>query len=392
MKERPPAANDEHRLLDAIGLLAGGIAHEFNNLLAAIQGYTDLLDDTNESNVTRRADLDEIRLATRRAATLTRQLLAFSRKQLLTPKLLRTSDVLEAIGPILRRLVGDRIELEVITDGRDTVMADQGQLEQALVNLVANARDAIDRDGRITIETRDVLLTGDGEGSAGVPPGHYAVITVSDTGCGMDQETQTRIFEPFFTTKPRDRGTGLGLAIVYGIVKQSNGHVSVDSEIGRGTTFRIYLPLYTGAAGTEGIPEPANMRAGSERILVVDDEEKVREFVNRALLRVGYTVLVAATPQAALEIAERESTSIDLLLTDVLLPEMKGPALAHEVRLKQPACRVLYMSGYTANAVTREGEDRDADFLQKPFSLDTLRTKVREVLDRPRARSLSDSV
>jgi CheY-like chemotaxis protein len=378
MKKQRSTADDHERLMDAVGLLAGGIAHEFNNLLTAIQGYVDLLDDKSEANASREADLNEIRLATRRAAALTRQLLAFSRKQFLTPTLLRTADVVTAIMPMLTRQRGDGVELKATTSGRGVVLADEGQLEQVLLNLVANARDAIADVGSITIETRDVVLDKSHPAwHPGVAVGPYALIAVTDTGRGMDAETQSRVFEPFFTTKETE-GTGLGLATVYGIVKQSNGLITVDSEVGRGTTFAIYLPLHEDPATLDSA---AGVHGSAGRILVVEDEKMVRELVSRTLDRAGYTVIATGNPLEALAIANREPAPLDLLITDVILPEMQGPALAEELQRRQPGCRILYMSGYTANALVREGEHgRAMEFLQKPFSLDALRNKVREIL------------
>jgi two-component system, cell cycle sensor histidine kinase and response regulator CckA len=370
--------------MDAIGQLAGGVAHDFNNLLTAIQGYADLLADKIVGENDKEADLNEIRIAARRAATLTRQLLAFSRKQHLNPKTLRVADVVAGIVPMLTRLVGETIELKTMTSGRGVVVADEGQLEQVLVNLIVNARDAMPRGGRITIETSDAALDHDhASHHPGMAAGRYVMLAVSDTGCGMDQRTRERIFEPFFSTKPKDQGTGLGLATVYGIVKQTGGHIRVYSETGLGTTLRIYLPLSGELVATNTASPRIVPAGGTERILLVEDEEMVRQYVHRMLRRKGYSVMVAATPKEALVIAEGQSAPIDLLLTDVVLPGMNGPALASELRRTQPACRVLYMSGYTANAMLDQGwHEGEIDFLQKPFTQDALGGKVREILDR----------
>jgi two-component system, cell cycle sensor histidine kinase and response regulator CckA len=370
--------------MDAIGQLAGGIAHDFNNLLTAIQGYADLLADKMVGEDDKQADLNEIRLAARRAATLTRQLLAFSRKQHLNPKTLRVADVVAGIVPMLNRLVGETIDLKTTASGRGVVVADEGQLEQILVNLIVNARDAMPRGGRISIETSDALL--DDEYAAhhpGITAGRYVLLAVSDTGSGMDPRTRERIFEPFFSTKPKDQGTGLGLATVYGIVKQTGGHIRVYSELGSGTTLKIYLPLSGEIVETSDAAPRIVPAGGTERILLVEDEEMVREYVHRMLKRKGYSVLVASTPFDALAIAQREAAPINLLLTDVVMPQMNGAALASELRRWQPGCRVLYMSGYTANAILRQGwHEGEIDFLQKPFTQDALGTKVREILDR----------
>jgi PAS domain S-box-containing protein len=370
--------------MDAIGQLAGGVAHDFNNLLTAIQGYADLLADKIAGEDDKQSDLNEIRLAARRAATLTRQLLAFSRKQHLNPKTLRVADVVAGIVPMLTRLVGETIDLKTTASGRGVVVADEGQLEQILVNVIVNARDAMPAGGTIAIETSDAVL--DAEHAAHHPDmaaGRYVLLSVSDTGCGMDSKTRERIFEPFFSTKPKDQGTGLGLATVYGIVKQTGGHIRVYSDVGRGTTLKIYLPLSGELVESNSAAPRIVPAGGTERILLVEDEEMVREYVHRMLKRKGYTVLVASTPIEALAIAGREPKPIDLLVTDVVLPEMNGPALASELRRCQPDCRVLYMSGYTANAVLRHGwDDDEVDFLQKPFTQDALGAKVREILDR----------
>ena len=370
--------------MDAIGQLAGGVAHDFNNLLTAIQGYADLLADKIAGEEEKQADLNEIRLAARRAATLTRQLLAFSRKQHLNPKTLRVADVVSGIVPMLNRLVGETIELKTTSSGRGVVVADEGQLEQILVNVIVNARDAMPQGGRITIETSDAVL--DQEYAAhhpGISEGRYVLLAISDTGSGMDQRTRERIFEPFFSTKPKDQGTGLGLATVYGIVKQTGGHIRVYSEIGRGTTLKVYLPLSGEIVETNTAAPRIVPAGGTERILLVEDEEMVREYVHRMLKRKGYSVLVASTPVEAIAIAQRETTPINLLVTDVVMPGMNGPALASELRRSQPRCRVLYMSGYTANAILRQGwHEGEIDFLQKPFTQDALGSKVREILDR----------
>jgi PAS domain S-box-containing protein len=370
--------------MDAIGQLAGGVAHDFNNLLTAIQGYADLLADKIVGEDDKQADLNEIRLAARRAATLTRQLLAFSRKQHLNPKTLRVADVVAGIVPMLNRLVGETIDLKTTASGRGVVVADEGQLEQILVNLIVNARDAMPHGGQISIETSDALL--DDEYAAhhpGIAAGRYVLLAVSDTGSGMDPRTRERIFEPFFSTKPKDQGTGLGLATVYGIVKQTGGHIRVYSELGAGTTLKIYLPLSGEIVETSDAAPRIVPAGGTERILLVEDEEMVREYVHRMLKRKGYTVLVASMPSEALAIAQREAVPINLLLTDVVMPQMNGPVLASELRRWQPGCRVLYMSGYTANAILRQGwHEGEIDFLQKPFTQDALGSKVREILDR----------
>jgi len=369
--------------MDAVGQLAGGIAHDFNNLLTAIQGYATLLSDSFQIGDGRRNDVREINRAAERAAELTRQLLAFSRKQMFELRVLTVSAVVDEMAPMLRRLVDETIEVTTTSRARGRVKADPAQLQQVLLNLVMNARDAMAGGrGRITVETSDLTLDGTyAQHHAATPAGPYVMLAVSDTGHGMDAATQARIFEPFFTTKPQGRGTGLGLATVYGIVKQSGGHVWVYSEVGCGTTFKIYLPATGEIAEVPsegGSPVPPHSAA---RVLLLEDEDGVRRLVTKVLERRGYVVHATGDPAEALALAERRDVKIDLLLTDVVLPGMSGRAVADAVETLQPACRILFMSGYTDDAVVRHGVlHAEARFLQKPFRADALVQKVAEAL------------
>jgi len=370
--------------MEAIGLLAGGVAHDFNNLLTAIRGFAALLLDSLDSGDERRQDAEEIDRAGARAASLTQQLLAFSRKQLLQVRVISLSETVDEMVPMLRRVVSETIELRTRLESRSRLEADPGQLQQILMNLVVNARDALPPEGggRITIETQDVDLD-EAYASlhAEVTPGPHAVLMVSDTGHGMDATTRTRIFEPFFTTKPLGQGTGLGLSTVYGIVKQSGGHVWVYSEVGYGTTFKVYFPVTEKPAVT---PHPSLASRGqlaTGTILVVEDEEAVRSLIGRLLQREGYTVLLSDTPVAARAVWERTDVSIDLLITDVVLPGMNGREVADAVQQHHATCRVLFISGYTREGVlTTRVLHEDAVFLQKPFSAIDLRRSVANLL------------
>ena len=372
--------------LEAVGRLAGGVAHDFNNIVQAITGYTALLLSDFPTNDPRRADLEEIRSAAQRATALTRQLLAFSRKQVLQPRVLNLNDVVLGVEKMLRRLIGEDIAL-VFTPwlGLGSVKADPGQMEQVLLNLAVNARDAMPQGGRLTIETADAELD-DAYASAhaGVTPGRYVMIAVSDTGTGMSPDTRAHLFEPFFTTKERGKGTGLGLAMVHGIVKQSEGHIVVYSEPARGTTFKIYLPRVEHAAESPVIqPSAPSSFDGRETVLIAEDDRAVREVVAETLAQRGYTVLKAANGQAALEVARSRDGAIDLLLTDIVMPGMTGRELAQALADQFPKLRLLYMSGYTDDAVVRHAIlEENMPFLQKPFTTDALALKVREVLDR----------
>jgi PAS domain S-box-containing protein len=369
--------------IEAIGRLAGGVAHDFNNLLTIISGYGQLLQE--RLSPTDLGPVEEILKASDRAATLTRQLLAFSRRQILAPQVLDLNSVVANMEKMLGRLIGEDIELATVQQpGLGRVRADPGQVEQVIMNLVVNSRDAMPEGGKITLETANVDLDKTyARRHPGATPGPYVMLAVSDTGMGMDAETLTHIFEPFFTTKEKGKGTGLGLATVYGIVKQSAGSIWAYSEPGRGSTFKIYLPRVEKRARKA---EPAKARSelakGSETILVVEDEEGVRSLVCGTLASHGYKVLEAGGADHALTICEQHAEPIHLLLTDVVMPQMGGKELAKRLSSVHPEAKVLYMSGYTDNAIVRHGVlEGGTPFLQKPFAPKTLVQKVREVLD-----------
>ncbi len=371
--------------MDAVGRLAGGVAHDFNNILTAILSYAELgLEDLRPDDPLAQ-DLEEIRNAAVRARTLTRQLLAFSRQQVLAPRVLDLNQVVAEIDKMLRRLVGEDIEIAAALAPRlGAIRADPGQIEQVIVNLAVNARDAMPEGGQLTIETAEVELP---EATARdlvtVPAGRYVMLAITDTGYGMDPETKSRLFEPFFTTKEPGKGTGLGLATVYGIVNQSGGFVWVYSEPGQGTTVKVYFPRVEEAPQTAppAAPADAEPQRGSETILLVEDEEAVRTIARLALTRRGYRVLVAANGGEALLAGERETGPIHLLLTDVVMPGMGGPELARRLAALRPAMKLLFMSGYADRAVARHGLiESGARFLEKPFTPESLLRKVRDVL------------
>jgi two-component system cell cycle sensor histidine kinase/response regulator CckA len=372
--------------LEAVGRLAGGVAHDFNNILTAITGYAQLLLADFRENDPRRADLEEILAASQRATALTRQLLAFSRKQVLQPRVLDLNDVVQGLEKMLRRLIGEDVELAFApAAGLRAVRADPGQIEQVLLNLAVNARDAMPGGGQLTIETANIELDAAyARDHAGVGPGAYVMLAVSDTGTGMDAETRSHIFEPFFTTKEPGKGTGLGLATVHGIVKQSGGHISVYSEPGRGTAFKIYLPRVESApespSAEVGAPQPGRAH---ETVLVVEDDRAVRDVVAATLIQHGYRVLQAPDGRTALKLAQKAAGQVHILLTDVVMPGMQGRELAQALAAEHSGLRVLYMSGYTDDAVIRNGVlEAGTPFLQKPFTTEALVLKVREVLDR----------
>jgi PAS domain S-box-containing protein len=377
--------------MEAVGRLAGGIAHDFNNLLTAITGYCDLLRDELGPNHAAAADVHEIRRAGERAAALTRQLLAFSRQQVLDPKVVELNQVVQATERLLARVIGEDVELATrLAPDLGRVKVDPGQMEQVLMNLVVNARDAMPQGGKLTIETQNVELEGGpAVGDTLVPEGRYVLLAVTDTGIGMDAATQAHIFEPFFTTKQQGRGTGLGLATVYGIVKQSGGFVWVYSEPGKGATFKIYLPRVDEPVQPErAAAEPTGSLRGTETVLLVEDEDGVRAVVRQLLERQGYTVLDAADAEAGRALAAGRPGPIHLLVTDVVLRGMSGRDLATRLAAGRPEMRVLYMSGYAADAVVRHGTlEPGLAYIQKPFTPDGLARKVRAILDanQPRA-------
>jgi len=371
--------------MEAVGRLAGGVAHDFNNLLTAILGSTELLLGGLPGANPLREDAEEIRRAAERAAALTRQLLAYSRRQVLKPEPLNLNTVVAEMDRLLRRLIGEDVVLvTALAPDLGTVRADPGQIEQVIVNLALNARDAMPQGGRLSVATTNIELDPAYVGDhAGAKAGPFVLLTVTDTGTGMDPETTAHLFEPFFTTKEVGKGTGLGLATVYGIVKQSGGYITVYSEPGQGTSFKIYLPRVPEASPVpKGPTAPRESTRGTETILVVEDEPAVRSLSRRALEGSGYTVLAAATGADALELAERHDGPIDLLVTDVVMPGMSGRELAEQLAPRRPGLRVLYMSGYPGDAVVqRGGLAAGVAFLQKPFTPDGLARQVRAVLD-----------
>lgn len=371
--------------MEALGRLAGGIAHDFNNLLVPIIGYTELSMINLPEDSKLYTNLDYIKQASERAAALIAQILAFSRKQVLEMKTVALNNIVSEFEVMIKRVIGEDIELHIdLNPVLCNVTADRSQIEQILMNLSANARDAMPNGGTLTIETDNIFLDGDyAETHIEVQPGHYAVISISDTGHGFDRETQKHLFEPFFTTKTNKKGTGLGLATVFGIVKQHQGNISCYSEPGQGTTFKIYLPrsqdsLQEGHALEDKVADVT----GTETILLVEDEAKVRSLIHDALETYGYLVIPAQTPAEALQLVEKHSPQINLLLTDVIMPGMNGKELYEALLPSMPTVKVLYMSGYTANVITHHGVlNQGVNFLQKPFSIWQLVKKIRGVLD-----------
>jgi PAS domain S-box-containing protein len=376
--------------MEAVGLLAGGIAHDFNNLLTAIAGYSGLLLEEMPPDHPLRDDVVEIQKAGESASSLTRQLLAFSRRQILKPQILDLNAVVTRVETLLRRLIGENITLESrLARSLQRVNLDPGQVEQIIVNLAVNARDAMRRGGHLTLETADVVLHETDRRLHHEPqPGEYVMLAVGDSGTGISDDVLSHIFEPFFTTKPRGEGTGLGLATVYGIVKQSNGGIRVESEVGRGTTFRIYFPSVGQHREARLAVAAAEIVGGTETILLAEDQPEVRAVTRAMLVRHGYTVLVADSGRRALEIARGHDGRIDLLLTDVVMPLMSGPELAAQLKVLLPSVRVIFSSGYTEEASARHGiMQPQIAFLQKPFSSMTLLATVRDVLDAGRESS-----
>lgn len=380
--------------MEAVGRLSGGIAHDFNNLLGVIIGYTQVVKRNLGPGHTSYEHAEEIERASQRAVSLTRQLLAYSRQQVLEPAILNLNTLVSDMEKMLSRLIGEDIVLRLSLDpALSQVKADRGQIEQVLMNLAVNARDAMPDGGQLTIETAnaelDLAYTREHPGSR---PGWYVMLAVTDTGTGMDPETLAQVFEPFFTTKERDKGTGLGLATVYGVVKQSDGYIAVESQKGNGSSFKVYLPLVRQAAiAQESVPAPRSVR-GCETILLVEDAEALRKLAHMFLRDNGYDVLTAADGSEAMRVAQQSSAPIHLLLTDVVMPGMNGRALAERLALGNPAMKVLYMSGYTDTFIAGHGAlEPGTQLLHKPFTEETLTRKVREVLDAARKATKLES-
>jgi len=372
--------------MEAVGRLAGGIAHDFNNLLTAIRGFATFALEAQLPRSPAREDIEQILTATDRAAALTRQLLAFSRRQVLKPESLNINKLLTGLEQLFARVVPANIDIRYYL-ARDVwpVFVDAGQFEQVIVNLIVNARDAMPNGGLITIETGNATLSDDYvRAHHGSSSGEFVVVTITDSGIGMDAQTQARIFEPFFTTKEREHGTGLGLATSYGIVKQSGGHIWVYSEPQHGSSFKIYLPRSSEAPAAVSAADVTVLRLdGTETILLVEDDDRVRRVASLALGRHGYHVLEAATPEQALDLFARHSPHIELMVSDVVLPQASGPELHRQLAMQKNGLRVVYISGYSENTVVdREHLESGADVLEKPFAPEALVRRVREVLDR----------
>jgi two-component system, cell cycle sensor histidine kinase and response regulator CckA len=384
-RERLSAELRQAQKMEAVGRLAGGVAHDFNNLLTGILGYCDLITERVGTDDPVAQDVGEIRSAGERAAVLTRQLLAFSRKQIMQPRVISVAAVVSEVQKLVGRLLGDDVELD-IRWAKDVgaIRADPVQVQQVILNLAINARDAMPEGGRLTIACTEWQNDGDGTAdNIRMPPGRYVLVTVTDTGSGMDAETLSHIFEPFFTTKEVGKGTGLGLATVHGIVTQSGGSISVASAVGEGTTFRVYFPRVAPAeedrAWVQAVDEATE---GSEIVLLVEDSPEVRGFVHQALTVRGYTVLEATGPEEALATVRARQGRIDLLLTDVVMPGMSGPALAQQLTRLHPGLKVLFMSGYTEESAVRYGVlEHSLNFIQKPFRPDALSRRIRQIMD-----------
>jgi two-component system cell cycle sensor histidine kinase/response regulator CckA len=385
-RRRLEAQLQQAQKMEAVGRLAGGIAHDFNNMLTAVKAYTEFLLEDLDAVDPRRTDVQEIAKSADRAASLTRQLLAFSRKQVLQPRPLDLNHVVEGMGKMLRRLIGEDVQVLTRLDPDvRLVEADPSQLEQVIMNLAVNARDAMPDGGTLTIETQNVALDRV-DAAWGIQPGFYAQLAITDTGIGMDVAVRAQIFEPFFTTKPVGQGTGLGLSTVYGIVKQSGGHITVYSEPGVGTTFKVYLPHVAPPESEPARgPAPERFPRGSETIVLVDDDEGARAVSRRILQRAGYTVLSAADAVEAMRLVGEAGGRVDLVITDVVMPGLGGRDLVSHLRETFPELRVLFVSGYTEEGVRKHGVlDADSAFLEKPFTAERLAQTVRELLDSPR--------
>ena len=387
-REKLQAQLTQAQKMESVGRLAGGVAHDFNNMLSAILGHAELALHKLDQASPLHADLRKIQIAAQRSTDLTRQLLAFARRQTIAPKVLDLNETVEGMLKMLRCLIGEDIDVAWLPGGGlRTVKIDPVQVDQILANLLLNARDAIADKGKVTIETENVVLDETYcAGHRGFAPGRFVMLAVSDDGCGMDREILAHLYEPFFTTKGVGQGTGLGLATVYGIVKQNSGFINVYSELGKGTTFKIYLPCYankTVPAVTEGPTQAPE--GGTETILLVEDEPMILELSKDLLEELGYTVLAARTPGEAIHLAEEYAGEIQLLMTDVIMPEMNGWDLAKRLLSLYPDLRSLFMSGYTASTISKHGAlEEDIHFMQKPFSMSVLSAKVRDALERSR--------
>jgi signal transduction histidine kinase/ActR/RegA family two-component response regulator len=368
--------------MEAVGRLAGGIAHDFNNLLTAIIGYTEIVMVGFDPRDPRRADAEEIKRAAERAAELTRQMLAFSRKQVMQPKVVDLNAALQKVEPMLRRVIGENIVMTIAPRAqRAAVRVDPGQIEHVIMNLVVNARDAMPKGGRLTVETGEAVLD-----ARTLPPhakpGEYVMLAISDTGIGMSSDVRARIFEPYYTTKEVGKGSGLGLSMVYGIVQQSDGHIQVQSEPGQGTTIRVYIPRSEADASTASLELAETLPLGAEHVLLVEDDPSVRRSTRETLLRLGYSVTEAASGRAGLALGSDDTRHFDLALCDVILGDMSGPAVYEALRALRPSVRVLYMSGYADEAIVRTGVLGEGyPFLAKPFTSRDLAVKIREVLE-----------
>jgi two-component system, cell cycle sensor histidine kinase and response regulator CckA len=386
-RQKLEAAYRQSQKMEAMGVLAGGVAHDFNNLLTVINGYSEVLQSRLPAHSPLQEMIAQIAAAGERAALLTSQLLAFSRKQLLAPKVLSLNSVVQDVTKLLRRLIGEDVELRLLLDPHlGQLRADPGQLGQVLLNLAVNARDAMPRGGVLTIKTANVEVHQHHRSVlVAAPPGRYLMLEVADTGCGMDEATRARIFEPFFTTKEDGKGTGLGLSTVYGIVTQSDGHIEVASEPGRGAAFRLYFPIADEATTGRSTSDPLPVLTGSETVLLVEDETAVRELVRFTLEAQGYHLLEARNGDEAFQLALQHAGEIHLLVTDLVMPGMGGRQLAERLKVGRRTTRVLYVSGYTGDVMLRYGGSHGdaALLLQKPFTPRDLLVRVRQVLDRP---------
>jgi PAS domain S-box-containing protein len=383
-QEKLQAQLNQAQKMESVGRLAGGVAHDFNNMLGVILGHSEMAMNEVDSSQPLYADLQEIQKAANRSADLTRQLLAFARKQTASPKVLNLNETVESMLKMLKRLIGENIELAWLPDENLwPVKIDPSQIDQILANLSVNACDAIDGVGKLTIRTENAIFDETcRQTDTWFVPGEYVVLTLSDDGIGMDEETRNRIFEPFFTTKEVGKGTGLGLATVYGIVKQNNGFIGVHSESGQGTTFKIYLPRHAGQTGEELMPNALKIpKGGGETVLLVEDEPTILNMTAKMLQRMGYNVLTASTPGEAMRLAEAHPGEIHLLMTDVVMPEMNGRDLAKNLLSIFSNIKRLFMSGYTADIIAHHGVlDPGVNFIQKPFSMQNLAAKLREAL------------